>query len=1521
MDGFTAQISGSSSSESVLTCRVELSGPGVPLGGKWYHEDCDDGDPCTDDQCGNWPFSQQINGRGLCANTKNYNRTNPQTGKLCYSCGDGLTQNAEQCDDGNTVNGDGCSATCRTESSSSSSSKPQCSNDKDDDSDGFRDKEDPQCYACDACAIHALDYVRQSRPSAKLTDSDVQQQLAAEDNPYDETKDSEGQGCMNVQPVAAVPWYMKPWSALASLLFAGEQSANTVIQGLPTAKADDACGSSGLAGYQKGNACCECAAAQGYKAVKAADMNIGIQDNAQLKMALCFKTNVKFDDIATAANIGSVGGMTIFESCRTRAKELTYWHDKYAKDFNNADAVKVKDALIDGHALAECICRSRESQVIAYMKDIVAKQNEFLKARKDELDAAVAAVDTDANYPPNMKQPRKDKLKNEAVIDRNKINAIFDGPVGVKQKYNKWLAENPKTTAGIAPFQTYDESPAQWGLDDWKVTVTTQAAVPADSAKKIFEDFATCVREGKAPSACLFSKPVQICPTLDPPDLSKLTPPKTASSSSAGGTAGGGTGGGGGGTTAGGGGGGPGGGGGGGIGGGMIGGDTAGGGGTVGGGGGVSSAGAASSSGEGTTGGDTGGTTGGGVSSAAKSAASAASVSLPKKDLTVASCTIKQYKVWDDTGLKTYEYKSGDPQYPSEYPVYIPVSGQTMPVSGVKIALLGAAKNALWLMWQRIEYTAEYHPQSLVVPSPPSTNEGIVGQREGDYIESWVSPHVQPKFKGSAVLDSSDSRRVVAAVGQGVKIEDRGAYGLYRHAGLGTFPLAGSAAVLMPGVRPYPSGYYASLNQANRAPAVSWATGVDGSLWTVRTSDKTSLLSSCGKPLQGIAGMKDADMKKLTGFEQVLAYTGPDGKEKTIQLPAAYRHSRCTAFAQGEFGRAAADGTLYTVNMLKVTTAGVVTELKLDALFGKSGLTLYNAYPGQGDTVLWVMLSSASSDPQVRNFFLGRIAADGKTTLTPVVFGDFNLKNPAYRNAASAQDALWLHYLDYEPNYTTVRERGFIRFAADGTTKKFLLADANKTDAFVSGMAVDAGGTLWYALRYPAVYDEKSDRMQYPAGLLVRQPVNGTAVRHAVLEGHDIGSLMLGADGKMWALDAVPALGTGNIVQLSCSDGSSSSSKSSSRSSSASSIMQCPADGCALNDNAGVTFCKNQGLVCTSTKDLPCIKCMPNSSSSSSKSSKAPDPRCQQNGCTQLGGNAACDTPYTVCRATSNLPCYVCESIDASSRSSIRSSSRSSAYSTYSTFSAYSHYSAYSAYSAYSDYSNDSVPSYASSSAGIISLIVCGNGKTEGAEQCDDGNLSDTDLCTTGCRVNPYPVAVSSVPSWYAQTSSSPAARSSSAYVALATPRPGFNPLFCGNAVLNTGEECDIGVQNSDLPDSSCRTDCSLSRCGDGIQDPVRGESCDDGNLLPGDGCSVSCSLEQFAGNPSPLPVLPGSLVELPFVPGSPVPVSPNQPSVLPAIPAHGPVGDTGPESVAIMAAGASAGYAWMKMRKVKKGK
>ncbi len=44
---------------------------------------------------------------------------------------------------------------------------------------------------------------------------------------------------------------------------------------------------------------------------------------------------------------------------------------------------------------------------------------------------------------------------------------------------------------------------------------------------------------------------------------------------------------------------------------------------------------------------------------------------------------------------------------------------------------------------------------------------------------------------------------------------------------------------------------------------------------------------------------------------------------------------------------------------------------------------------------------------------------------------------------------------------------------------------------------------------------------------------------------------------------------------------------------------------------------------------------------------------------------------------------------------------------------------------------------------------------------------------------------------------------------------------------------------------TSCDEDCTIARCGDGTVNASAGESCDDGNVLAGDGCNADCHAER----------------------------------------------------------------------------
>jgi cysteine-rich repeat protein len=101
-------------------------------------------------------------------------------------------------------------------------------------------------------------------------------------------------------------------------------------------------------------------------------------------------------------------------------------------------------------------------------------------------------------------------------------------------------------------------------------------------------------------------------------------------------------------------------------------------------------------------------------------------------------------------------------------------------------------------------------------------------------------------------------------------------------------------------------------------------------------------------------------------------------------------------------------------------------------------------------------------------------------------------------------------------------------------------------------------------------------------------------------------------------------------------------------------------------------------------------------------------------------------------------------------------------------------------------------------------------------ETCDDGNLDDTDLCSSSC-----------------------------------------NDTTCGDGVLQTvrGEVCDDGASNSDTTPGACRTTCQRPSCEDGVDDP--GEMCMEPSPTPTP-TPTPTSTPTATPRPTPSPTVPG---------------------------------------------------------------
>jgi cysteine-rich repeat protein len=97
----------------------------------------------------------------------------------------------------------------------------------------------------------------------------------------------------------------------------------------------------------------------------------------------------------------------------------------------------------------------------------------------------------------------------------------------------------------------------------------------------------------------------------------------------------------------------------------------------------------------------------------------------------------------------------------------------------------------------------------------------------------------------------------------------------------------------------------------------------------------------------------------------------------------------------------------------------------------------------------------------------------------------------------------------------------------------------------------------------------------------------------------------------------------------------------------------------------------------------------------------------------------------------------------------------------------------------------------------VAHVLTCGDGIMEGAEQCDDGNTSNTDGCLNNCMI-----------------------------------------ATCGDGFIETGvEQCDDGNgSNTD----ACLNTCVIARCGDGFTE-AGVEQCDDGNTSNTDACLNTC--------------------------------------------------------------------------------
>ncbi len=145
-----------------------------------------------------------------------------------------------------------------------------------------------------------------------------------------------------------------------------------------------------------------------------------------------------------------------------------------------------------------------------------------------------------------------------------------------------------------------------------------------------------------------------------------------------------------------------------------------------------------------------------------------------------------------------------------------------------------------------------------------------------------------------------------------------------------------------------------------------------------------------------------------------------------------------------------------------------------------------------------------------------------------------------------------------------------------------------------------------------------------------------------------------------------------------------------------------------------------------------------------------------------------------------------------------------------------------------------------------VTTIVCGDLLVTGDEACDDGNTKGTDGCSADCK--------QVEPMYTCPTTGG----TGGACTPVTVPK-------CGDGSLGFGEYCDDGnIVGGDGCSTTCTIEtgytcdvpgmkCTLvTYCGDKVLTVADGEQCDDGNVLGGDGCSATCIVEANWTCPNP---------------------------------------------------------------------
>jgi fibro-slime domain-containing protein len=138
----------------------------------------------------------------------------------------------------------------------------------------------------------------------------------------------------------------------------------------------------------------------------------------------------------------------------------------------------------------------------------------------------------------------------------------------------------------------------------------------------------------------------------------------------------------------------------------------------------------------------------------------------------------------------------------------------------------------------------------------------------------------------------------------------------------------------------------------------------------------------------------------------------------------------------------------------------------------------------------------------------------------------------------------------------------------------------------------------------------------------------------------------------------------------------------------------------------------------------------------------------------------------------------------------------------------------------------------------VCRAAQCGDGQKVGSEQCDDGNGNSGDGCSASCLVeSPGPTEADG---WLCPTPGQACQRTKCGNGM----SEGSEQCDDGNHDL--GDGCSPYCRRE--PECPAAGGACRTACGDGLllpSDMAAGQACDDGNTVSGDGCAADCKLEQ----------------------------------------------------------------------------